>query len=103
MRAGSEVHVMRRRMLGVPGVLALGAGGWKVVASENGTAGAVLVIAGCGMSDGRPSATSGAVLFVARSSSTAWSGSRSAAQGLNSPCPATSPRRAPDTGDHRPQ
>ncbi|MEV4346424.1 hypothetical protein AB0J83_18310 [Actinoplanes sp. NPDC049596] len=37
---------MRRWMLGVPGALALGAGGWKVVTSDNGTAGAVLVIAG---------------------------------------------------------
>jgi hypothetical protein len=33
-------------MLGVPGVLALCAGGWKVMTSDNGTAGAVLVIAG---------------------------------------------------------
>lgn len=37
---------MRRWLLGVPGLLALGAGGWKAVTSETGAAGAVLVIAG---------------------------------------------------------
>ncbi|MDI1462744.1 hypothetical protein QEZ54_17350 [Catellatospora sp. KI3] len=37
---------MRRWMLGVPGVLALGSGVWKAVTSESGTAGSVLVLAG---------------------------------------------------------
>jgi hypothetical protein len=37
---------MRRWILGVPGGLALGAGGWKAVTSDTGTAGAVLVIVG---------------------------------------------------------
>jgi hypothetical protein len=37
---------MRQWILGVPGLLALGAGVWKALTSDSGTAGGVLVIAG---------------------------------------------------------